>query len=212
MQYRINPKNGDRISALGFGCMRFHRDEKEVERQIRYTIDQGVNCFDTAYMYGASEAILGRVLAKDSLRDKVNIATKLPQYMVRKREDFDRFFRAELDRLQTDRVDYYLMHMLTDLTSWRRLVGLGALEWIAEKKNSGQIRNIGFSFHGVQPEFIKLIDDHGWDFCMIQYNYLDEQVQAGKAGLEYAGRKGIPIMVMEPLRGGTLVKSLPQRP
>lgn len=210
MQYRTNPKNGDAISALGFGCMRFNKDEKEVERQIRYAIEQGVNYFDTAYMYGDSEAILGRVLSKEGLRDKVNIATKLPQYMVKKPEDFDKFFDTELKRLQTDHIDYYLMHMVTDSASWRRLVSLGVIDWIDKKKKEGAIRNIGFSFHGVQPEFIALIDSYDWDFCMIQFNYLDENSQAGIGGLEHAGSKGIPVFVMEPLRGGTLVQKLPK--
>lgn len=209
MQYRINPKNGDRISALGFGCMRFHKDEDEVERHIRYAIEQGVNYFDTAYIYSGSEALLGRVLAKDGLRDRVNIATKLPHHMVRKYADFDRFFLAELERLQTDRIDYYLMHMLTGPESWQRLVALGILDWIAQKKRAGQIRNLGFSFHGGQAAFTALIDAHDWDFCMIQYNYFDEYNQAGKAGLLYAAARSIPVVVMEPLRGGTLVKDLP---
>ncbi|ULQ59747.1 aldo/keto reductase [Brucepastera parasyntrophica] len=210
MQYRVNPKNNEEISALGFGCMRFHKDEREVERQIRYAIEQGVNYFDTAYMYGNSEAILGRILSKDGLREKVKIATKMPYYMVRKNQDFNRFFNTELERLQTDYIDYYLMHMVTDLKSWRGLCDLGIREWVAEKKSSGRIRNIGFSFHGVQSEFFALLDDYDWDFCMIQFNYLDEYVQAGKAGLEYAGSKGIPVIVMEPLRGGTLVQKLPK--
>lgn len=211
MQYRKNPKNGDQISALGFGCMRFHKSEAEVEQQIRYAIEQGVNYFDTAYIYPNSEAILGKILAKDNLRTKVKIATKLPYYKVKKREDIDQFFDTECKRLQTDYIDYYLMHMVNDLKSWHRMCELGIKEWIAEKKSSGQIRNIGFSFHGVQSEFFTLIDDYDWDFCMIQYNYLDEYNQAGTEGLKYAGSKGIPVMVMEPLRGGTLVHKLPSK-
>lgn len=211
MQYRTNPKNGDEISRLGFGCMRFNKDEKEVERQIRYAIEQGVNYFDTAYVYINSEEILGRILAKDGLRNQVKIATKLPQYLIKRKGDIEKYFQIELKRLQTDYIDYYLMHMMTDLSSWQRLVGLGIEQWIAEKKKSGQIRNIGFSFHGIQPEFMGLVDAYDWDFCMIQYNYLDEFNQAGKGGLEYAGDKGIPVIVMEPLRGGTLVKNLPRK-
>lgn len=210
MQYRINSKNNHQISALGFGCMRFHKDEKEVERQIRYAIDKGVNYFDTAHMYPGSEALLGKVLAKDGLRDKVNIATKLPQYMVRKKEDIDKMFHTELARLQTDRIDYYLMHMLSDMAGWQRLIALDIIPWIEAKKKSGEIRNIGFSFHGAASEFTALLDAYDWDFCMIQYNYLDENSQAGKAGLEYAAEKGIPVIVMEPLRGGTLVNNLPE--
>ena len=205
MQYRTNPKNNDQLSALGFGCMRFNRDKKEVEKQLLHAISQGVNYFDTAYIYGDSEAVLGRILAENNLRSQVKIATKLPGYLARKAEDFDKYFKTELERLQTDYIDYYLIHMLVDLKSWQRLTGMGLLEWIAERKKQGQIRNIGFSFHGLAAEFIGILDAYDWDFCMIQYNYLDENVQAGRSGLEYAGSKRIPVMVMEPLRGGALV-------
>jgi predicted aldo/keto reductase-like oxidoreductase len=209
MQYRINPRNGDKLSALGFGCMRFHKNGIEVEKQIRYAIEQGVNYFDTAYGYSGSEVTLGKILAKDGLRDKVKLATKMPQFMVKKYADFDRFFFTQLERLQTDHIDYYLMHMLPDAATWRRLVDMGVLRWVAEKRQSGAIRNLGFSFHGAQAEFIALLDAYDWDFCMIQYNYYDEFNQAGKTGLEYAGGKGLPVMVMEPLRGGMLVNKLP---
>jgi len=209
MQFRINPKNGDKLSALGFGCMRFHKNENEVEKQIRYAIEQGVNYFDTAYGYSGSEATLGKILAKDGLRDKVKLATKMPQFMVKKHTDFDKFFSTQLDRLQTSHIDYYMIHMLSDAATWHRLVDLGIIKWIEEKKQSGVIRNLGFSFHGTQSEFIALLDAYNWDFCMIQYNYYDEFNQAGKIGLEYAGKKGLPVMVMEPLRGGTLVNKLP---
>ena len=209
MQYRINPKNGDKLSALGFGCMRFHKDGSEVEKQIHYAIKQGVNYFDTAYGYSGSEVTLGRILAKDGLRDKVKLATKMPQFMVKKHADFDKFFSTQLERLQTDHIDYYLMHMLSDAATWHRLVDMGVLHWVDEKRQSGAIRNLGFSFHGSQTGFIALLDAYDWDFCMIQYNYYDEFNQAGKTGLEYAGGKGVPVMVMEPLRGGMLVNKLP---
>lgn len=204
MQYRTNPKNGEKISALAFGCMRFNKDEKEVERQIRYAIEQGVNYFDTAYIYPNSEATLGRILAKDGMRQKVNIATKLPHNNAKKYSDLDRIFGTQLERLQTDHVDYYLIHMLGNVRSWKRLRDIGIEKWIDEKKASGVIRNLGFSFHGPQNEFLALLDEYDWDFCMIQYNYCDENNQAGKAGLKRAGEKGIPVMIMEPLRGGTL--------
>lgn len=209
MQYRVNPKNGDEISALGFGCMRFHRDENEVARQICNAVEQGVNYFDTAYVYPGSETRLGRVLQKNNLRGRVNLATKLPHYLVKKREDIDKTFSTQLERLQTDHIDYYLLHMLTDVSNWCRMRDIGMEDWIAEKKKTGQIRNIGFSFHGVQAEFMGLLEEYDWDFCMVQYNYYDEFNQAGKAGLKRAGEKGIPVMVMEPLRGGTLVSKLP---
>lgn len=209
MNYRVNPKNNDKLSILGFGCMRFAKDEKEVEKQIIYAIENGVNYFDTAYIYPNSEAVLGRVLAK-GYRDKVKIATKMPPYLIRKYEDFDKIFYVQLERLQTDYIDYYFIHMLTDVKIWSRLVNLGILKWIEEKKEKGQIINIGFSYHGGKEEFIKLVDAYDWEFCMIQYNYLDENNQAGKSGLEYASAKGLPVMVMEPLRGGKLVTNLPK--
>jgi predicted aldo/keto reductase-like oxidoreductase len=204
MQYRTNPKTGEKISALAFGCMRFNKDEKEVERQIRYAMEQGVNYFDTAYIYPNSEATLGRILAKDGMRQKVNIATKLPHNNVRKYGDLDRIFGTQMERLQTDHIDYYLIHMLGNVRSWKRLTELGIEKWIDEKKTSGAIRNLGFSFHGSQNEFLALLEEYNWDFCMIQYNYCDENNQAGMAGLKRAGEKGIPVMIMEPLRGGTL--------
>ncbi|MBE0450370.1 MAG: aldo/keto reductase [Clostridia bacterium] len=208
MQYRTNHKNNDELSILGFGCMRFSKDENEVEKQIIYAIENGVNYFDTAYAYPNSEVILGRVLAK-GYRDKVKIATKLPPYMIKKYEDLDKIFYEELRRLQTDRIDYYFMHMLTDINIWSRLVDLGIITWIEEKKQKGEIVNIGFSYHGGRDEFIKLVDCFEWEFCMIQYNFLDENNQAGKNGLKYASDKGLPVMVMEPLRGGKLVTNLP---
>jgi len=209
MNYRVNPKNNDKLSALGFGCMRFTKDEKEVENQIIYAIENGVNYFDTAYLYPNSEAILGRVLAK-GYRNRVKIATKMPPYMVKRFEDLDKIFNTELERLQTDHIDYYLMHMLPDVNAWNKLINIGILEWIAEKKQTGQIDNIGFSYHGGRDEFIKLVDAYDWEFCLLQYNYLDENNQAGKSGLEYAASKGLPIMIMEPLRGGKLVTNLPK--
>lgn len=210
MNYRVNPKNHEKLSILGFGCMRFAKDEKEVEKEIIHAIESGVNYFDTAYIYPNSEAILGRVLAKNGYRERVNIATKLPPYLVKKSEDFDKLFYAELERLQTDYIDYYLIHMLTDVTTWHRLIDLGVLDWIKEKKEKGQIRNMGFSYHGGREEFVKLVDVYEWEFCLIQYNYLDENNQAGKSGLQYAASKGLPVMVMEPLRGGKLVSNLPK--
>ena len=204
MQYRINPKNGDEISVLAFGCMRFKRDEKETEQQIIKAIEMGVNYFDTAYIYPGSEATLGRILSK-GYRDKVKIATKLPPYLVKKKEDFDKIFHTQLERLKTDYIDYYLIHMLPNLDVWQRMISLGIEEWIEEKKAKGLIRNIGFSYHGGQEEFVKIVDAYPWEFCMLQYNYYDEFNQASKNGLLYAADKGLPIMIMEPLRGGKLV-------
>ena len=210
MQYRKNPKNGDELSILGFGCMRFPKDAKETERLILYAIDHGVNYFDTAYMYRGSEAALGEALHRHDKRGEVFIATKIVPMMIRKTGDFEKYFRQQLDRLQTDYIDYYMMHMLTDAKTWRRMLDLGIEAWIAEKKAEGKIRNLGFSYHGGREEFFALCDAWQWDFCLIQYNYLDEFNQAGKDGLRYAAGKGMPVMVMEPLRGGLLASSLPK--
>ncbi len=214
MQYRSNPKNGDRLSVLGYGCMRFTRkngaiDQEKAEAEMKRAFDLGVNYFDTAYLYQGSEECLGKFLARYGLRDQIKIATKLPQYRVKKPGEFEKYFSEELKRLQTDHVDYYLMHMMNDRVSWERLCSLGAKEWIAEKKKSGAIRNIGFSFHGGTGQFRDLIDAFDWDFCQIQFNYMDEYAQAGIGGLNYAHEKGLPVIIMEPLRGGRLVNDLP---
>ena len=169
----------------------------------------GVNYFDTAYLYPGSEVLLGTVLERNGIRDQVNIATKLPQYLVRNLAGAEKYFSEELERLRTGHVDYYLMHMLTDLAQWERLKQLGITDWIREKKESGAIRNIGFSFHGNTENFLKILEDYDWDFCQIQYNYLDETTQAGVKGLKAAAAKGIPVIIMEPLRGGKLVNLLP---
>ena len=214
MQYRLD-KYGQKLSVLGYGCMRFSRkgagiDIDKTEKEILEAYRSGVNYYDTAYIYPGSEAALGTILARNGIRDKVNIATKLPQYMVRNLSSIDKYFAEELSRLQTDRVDYYLMHHLTDIIQWERLKGLGILDWITAKKESGAIRNIGFSYHGNTANFLKILEDYDWDFCQIQYNYLDETSQAGVTGLKAAAARGIPVIIMEPLRGGKLVNLLPE--
>ncbi len=170
----------------------------------------GVNYYDTAYIYPGSEAAVGEIFERNNIRDKINIATKLPQYLIGNRAALDRYFDEELSRLRTDHVDYYLMHHLTDVAMWEKLKNVGILDWIQEKKQSGAIRNIGFSYHGNTDNFLKILEDYDWDFCQIQYNYLDEVAQAGKAGLQAAAAKGLAVMIMEPLRGGKLVNMLPE--
>ncbi len=218
MQYRELVKNAPLVSALGFGCLRFITkngkiDEVTADRQMLYAYEQGVNYFDTAYIYngGASEVILGNFIKKHNIRDKVFIADKLPLYLVLKSAHLEKYFKVQLQRLSTDYIDYYLLHMLDSLEIWNRLKKLGILEFIAEKKRKGQIKYIGFSFHGRSEEFAKIIDDYEWDFCQIQYNYLDENHQAGKAGLQHAYKKGVGISVMEPLRGGNLAAKAPEK-
>ena len=216
MQYRTNPKNGQALSALGFGCMRFTRkgggiDQAKANRELSLALEKGVNYFDTAYIYPGSEVCLGNFLREYGCRDRVYIATKLPHYRVNAIADAERFFQEELQRLGTDHVDYYLMHMLNDAASWEQLTALGMREWIAEKKQSGAIRSIGFSFHGGALAFKKLLDAYDWEFCQIQFNYMDEFAQAGTGGLEYAHAKGLPVIIMEPLRGGKLAGGLPEK-
>lgn len=214
MNYRAD-KYGNQLSILGFGCLRFPKnagliDIAETEREILAAIDGGVNYFDTAYTYPGSEAALGEILERNHLRDRVYIATKLPHYLIKSRDAMERLFAEELRRLRTDHVDYYLMHMLTDTDTWERMKALGIEDWLREKKESGAIRQVGFSYHGNSEMFCRLIDAWDWDFCQIQYNYMDEHSQAGRRGLHYAHGKGIPVVIMEPLRGGKLVSLLPE--
>lgn len=213
MQYRPGA-GGDMLSVLGFGCMRFTKkngaiDLDKAERELRAAVEGGVNYLDTAYIYPGSEAALGKIFERSGLRDRVYLATKLPQYLIKSISAVEKTFREELSRLRTDHIDYYLMHMITDETQWRRLEAMGIRQWIAEKKASGEIRHIGFSFHGNTQMFLQVLAAYEWDFCQIQYNYMDENSQAGRRGLEAAAQRGIPVVIMEPLRGGRLVNQLP---
>ena len=215
MEYRTD-RYGEKISQLGYGCMRFTRkgnsiDFDKAEREVLCAIENGVNYLDTAYIYPGSEECLGKIIAKNGLRDKVHIATKLPQYLMRNPAAIEKTFQEELKRLQTDYVDYYLMHMFTDMHEWENLKALGIEDWIARHKADGSVRNIGFSYHGDSKMFLEILNAYDWDFCQIQYNYLDEHSQAGKAGLQAAAEKGIPVIIMEPLRGGKLVNMLPDK-
>ena len=214
MQYRKD-KYGNELSVLGFGCMRFQRkagmiDMAEAEREILLAYENGVNYYDTAYIYPGSEAAIGEIFEKNGIRKDIHIATKLPHYLIRSVEGMEKLFAEELKRLRTDYVDYYLMHMLNDVATWERLKAMGIEQWIADKKKSGAIRQIGFSYHGNSEMFCRIVDAYDWDFCQIQYNYLDEHSQAGRRGLHHAKSKGIPVIIMEPLRGGKLVNGLPE--
>ena len=211
MRYRTDPGSGNELSVLGFGCMRFPRDAEKTEKLILTAIDNGVNYFDTAYIYGNSETVLGGILHKNNVREKIFLATKLPHQKCRSYEDFDRLFITQLERLKTDHIDYYLIHNLSDSRFWQQLCDIGIEKWITEKKSAGQIRRLGFSFHGSKESFITLIDQYDWDFCQIQYNYMDENYQAGRAGLQKAHSKGLPVIVMEPLLGGKLATGLPPK-
>lgn len=183
---------------------------EKAEKEVMTAFRAGVNYYDTAYVYPGSEAALGQILEKNQIRERVKIATKLPHYLIKNGQSIEKYFAEQLRRLKTDYVDYYLMHMLTDVQTWERLKTLGIFEWLEEKKQSGAIRQVGFSYHGNTDMFCQLIDAYDWDFCQIQYNYMDENSQAGRRGLSYANKKGLPVIIMEPLRGGKLVNRLPE--
>ena len=216
MQYRVNPRNGDRISALGLGCMRFpgppgRPDPRQARAIIARAVERGVNYLDTAYLYPGNEACVGTALEELGLRDRVLLATKLPHGSVRAATDLDRIFDEQLARLRTDHVDYYLIHNVTSPAQWERLCDLGVEGWVARQRAAGRIRQAGFSYHGSAGDFPVLLDAYDWDFCQIQYNYAGETYQAGTAGLRAATARGLAVFVMEPLLGGRLADKLPDR-
>lgn len=216
MQYRTDPASGNRLSTLGLGCMRFpgyqlgRPDAKSAEDIISRAVERGINYLDTAYLYPGNEACVGAVLEKLGLRDDVYIATKLPHASCKRYEDFDRFFNEQLKRLRTDHIDYYLMHNITSPAQWERVVALGIEKWIAQQKETGRIRQVGFSYHGSADDFPRMLDAYDWDFVQVQYNYANERYQAGTAGVMEAHERGLAVFVMEPLLGGRLVDKLPR--
>jgi len=215
MLYRTVPKTGDRLSILGFGCMRLAAkktggiDEERAIRQIRYAINHGVNYLDTApvYHFGRSEPVLAKALA-DGYREKVRIATKLPPWSVHERADMDRILSAQLKTLQTGHIDYYLLHSLSR-ESWEKLKNLGVRDFLDAAKKAGRIKNAGFSTHASTAVLKEIVDAYDWEFCQIQYNYLDEYNQAGTQGLQYAAQQRLAVIIMEPLRGGNLAGPVP---
>lgn len=216
MKYRKFGKLDEQISVLGFGCMRFPTtdakgrdgeiDEKETIRLLRSAVDRGVNYIDTAYPYhnGASEIVTGKAL-KDGCRKKVKLATKSPLWAVNSAADFDKFLNEQLKKLQTDHIDFYLLHAVGK-TRWDNTVLKFDLLKKAEKaKKGGKIGHIGFSFHDESKHFKTIVDGYDrWEFCLLQYNYMDTENQAGTEGLRYAASKGLGIVIMEPLLGGRL--------
>jgi len=220
MQYRTMPKSKDKLSVLGFGCMRLASegeislrsaiDVETAKRQIVHAIENGVNYLDTAYPYhrGDSERFLGEHILKD-YRDKVYIATKLPCFSISKKEKIEEIFNKQLEKLQVDVIDYYLLHAL-DGGMWGKMKRLGIIDFMDRIKHEGKIRHMGFSFHGSHEDFKRVADEYDWDFAQVQYNILDENYQAGTEGIRYAASKNMGIIVMEPMRGGSLVGKMPE--
>ena len=221
MEYRDFAKTGFRPSALGFGCMRLPQiqgeensiDEAEATRMIRHAIDQGLNYVDTAWSYhsGESEPLLGKIL-QDGYREKVALATKMPSWLIEKQEDFDYYFSKQLERLQTDHIDFYLLHTLNQ-GYWDNYLKLNVFDWAEKQLADGKIRHLGFSFHDDFSVFETILNGYdNWDFCQIQYNYMDVDYQAGERGLKAAAEQGLGVVIMEPLKGGKLAIEVPPDP
>lgn len=218
MKYRKFGKIDWQVSALGFGCMRFptidgksgNIDQEKTNAMIRRAVEGGINYFDTAYVYHdqKSEIALGKAL-QGGLRAQVRIATKSPIWLINETDDFDRMLNEQLERLQTSTIDFYLLHSLNK-ESWEKVQRLGLLQRAEAAKADGKIRHLGFSFHDKAEIFTQIVDGyHAWDFCQIQYNYMDIENQAGTTGLRYAASKGLAVVIMEPLLGGKLALDLP---
>lgn len=224
MLYRKFGKTNEMVSILGFGCMRLpllpggdsaNIDEELSTKLIRYAIDRGVNYIDTAYPYhgtgmgsaGQSEPFVGKAL-RDGYRNKVKIATKLPSWLITCRSDMDKYLNEQLKRLETDHIDFYLVHSL-NAHLWKNVKDNGIAEFLDQAISDGRIKYAGFSYHEKHEHFNEIVDAYDWSFCQIQYNYMDEEYQAGKKGLLYATQKGLGLTIMEPLRGGKLVANLP---
>jgi uncharacterized protein len=223
MLYREMGQTGEKVSILGFGCMRLpikgsyvHIDVEKASKLLDYALDHGINYLDTAYPYhgistsqgGNSEIFLGEYLSEKGRREEVHLATKLPTWLLEDEKDMENLLTEQLQRLQTDYIDFYLLHSLKE-KQWFHLEDLGVLEFLDSAVADGRIKYTGFSSHD-QTEFVKeLVDSYNWDMCQIQYNYLDENIQAGKGGLQYAADKGLGVAIMEPLKGGVLANFVP---
>ena len=218
MLYRELGSTGEKVSILGFGAMRLPTldgqdakiDFEKTKELVRYAVDCGVNYIDTAHPYhsGESERVLGEVL-KDGYREKVHLATKLPSWKIQTREDMDFYLEEQMKRLQTDQIDFYLLHSLKK-DYWENLSSLGVLEFLDDAVADGRIKYTGFSFHDEIDLFFEIIDSYNWDVCQVQYNLVDENYQAGIDGIRYAASQGIGVIVMEPMRGGALVNEVPK--
>jgi len=223
MLYRELGSTGEKVSILGFGCMRLpvkgrydKIDEKKASKLLDHALKNGVNYLDTAYPYhgisnsegGNSEVFLGEYLYQRDERSQVYLATKIPTWLLKEPEDMDRFLDEQLKRLQTDQIDFYLLHSLKE-KNWFHLEDLGILEFLDSAVADGRIKYTGFSCHDETAFFKEVVNSYQWDVCQLQYNYLDEQIQVGKEGLEYAAERGIGTLIMEPLKGGVLARQVP---
>jgi predicted aldo/keto reductase-like oxidoreductase len=215
MQYRRLGKLDWEVSILGFGTMRLPLtskepgdvDEPESIRMMRYAIEQGVNYIDTAYPYheGKSEGVVGKAL-KDGYREKVKVATKLPTWKIEDAQDFDRYLNEQLERLQMEKIDFYLIHALNS-RSWAKVRDLGVIRWAEGAIADGRFDHLAFSFHDYFEAFKQIVDAYSnWAFAQVEYNYTEIDNQAGRRGVKYAASKGLPIVVMEPIRGGQLAR------
>ena len=205
--------NGNKISRLGFGCMRFKTidedpsqiDKEESSKIIKEAIEKGLTYIDTAYPYHEkmSEKFVGEFLEENNLRDEIFLASKMPCWLIKEKDDFYKIFNEQLSNLRTDHLDFYLLHSL-DIKRFREMVDLGVFDFVKEIKEKGLVKNIGFSFHDEYPAFEEIIKAYDWDFCQIQLNYLDINLQAGLKGYNLAKEMGIPVIIMEPVKGGRL--------
>lgn len=219
MEYRKSPRNGEEISLLGFGAMRLKSDKGNIDLdaardQIKYAVENGINYFDTAYLYGngsgSNERALGQILEELGCRDKVYISTKMNRMAIHSRSDMDEMFKSQLENLRTDYIDFYFLHNVLSYEDVIALKDLGILDFIRENKQAGKIRNMGFSYHGPYGDFEKIIDEFDWDVTLLQYNYLDNNIQAGLKGIQLANKNDMAVIIMEPLKGGLLANTMPR--
>lgn len=208
MKYVEYGKTGMKVSRFGLGCMRFPSDEKEAIEMVRYAIDNGVNYLDTAYIYKNSEIITGKAL-KDGYRDKTYLATKSPIWNITKHEDFEKYLDEELERLGTDHIDVYLLHNMNH-GNWEKVKKYDGLTFLDKMLQKGKILHKAFSIHNTLEAFKEIANAYDWEMAQIQLNILDEKQQVGVEGLKYAADKGLAGVIMEPLRGGYILNTVPQ--
>lgn len=218
MEYRIDARTGNKISLLGFGAMRLKSSGTNIDMDLatelfKYAIDNGVNYIDTAYLYGngsgSNERALGEILENLNYRDKVFLSTKMNRMIIHSRDDMEDMFKKQLNNLRTDHIDYYFLHNVISFEDVNKLIDLGLIDFIEDKKSKGQIINMGFSYHGSFDDFRKIIDLYDWDVTLLQYNYLDNNIQAGLKGIHLANERNMSVIIMEPLKGGLLAGNMP---